>query len=283
MGNRCSTCGNENVTIFGRCSKHLTDKDRLESIGKVDEDIMTYFEKILEEVAPPSISTRLLEGQTYNQYINLKSRISKPRVILILPLHQIETNRLDDIVTEYLTMFFHSPVVLLKDYDLASLNIDAKLDTELIKSGLAINGYPMYEVNKIKDKIVKKNKPESILIAITEEHDISLNNEPTYGHLYHEEKIAIFSSLRLGLNNIEKLCKLITRAICHMIGMDHCVFFSCLLNDNDSYPMELCPCCLNKLYFTFDLHLEKRKFLLDNFFGKYKIKERRLTGPMLSL
>lgn len=55
---------------------------------------------------------------------------------------------------------------------------------------------------------------------------------------------------------LRRSCHTLAHEICHIFGMQHCVYFSCPVNgsnnldENDSRPMQLCPVCLRKLHST---------------------------------
>ena len=59
--------------------------------------------------------------------------------------------------------------------------------------------------------------------------------------------------------------------ICHMFGMKHCVYFSCLMNGSNhakeaiSRPTFLCPVCLRKLYFVCSFDIRERYQGMLNF------------------
>lgn len=63
-----------------------------------------------------------------------------------------------------------------------------------------------------------------------------------------EEKIKLYFIL------LKRICKVVIKNISHMFGLKNCIFFSCIMNgfgsikEFDSRPMELCPCCLRKVF-----------------------------------
>ena len=52
---------------------------------------------------------------------------------------------------------------------------------------------------------------------------------------------------------LQRSCKLLVHEVCHLLGLDHCIWFSCLMNgsghlhEDFSQPMTLCPVDLHKL------------------------------------
>ena len=53
---------------------------------------------------------------------------------------------------------------------------------------------------------------------------------------------------------LRRSCRTLAHEICHMFGMQHCIFFACVVNgsnnldENDSRPLHVCPVCLRKLH-----------------------------------
>ena len=53
---------------------------------------------------------------------------------------------------------------------------------------------------------------------------------------------------------LRRSCHTLAHEICHMFGMQHCIFFACAVNgsnnldENDSRPLHVCPVCLRKLH-----------------------------------
>jgi archaemetzincin len=68
---------------------------------------------------------------------------------------------------------------------------------------------------------------------------------------------------------VRRSCKVLAHEACHMFGMQHCVFFNCLMNgsnhlaESDRRPLHLCPVDLRKLQWTlgFDVTDRYRRLL----------------------
>lgn len=99
--------------------------------------------------------------------------------------------------------------------------------------------------------------------------DLFSNTTPTYvfGQATIKNRTGVFSFARFDpafydeprSANVETLilrrsCHTLAHEICHIFGMQHCIYFSCPVNgsnnldENDSRPMQLCPVCLRKLH-----------------------------------
>jgi archaemetzincin len=55
---------------------------------------------------------------------------------------------------------------------------------------------------------------------------------------------------------LRRACKVLVHETAHMFGLQHCIFFNCLMNgsnhlgESDRWPMHFCPVCLRKLQFS---------------------------------
>lgn len=74
-------------------------------------------------------------------------------------------------------------------------------------------------------------------------------------------------------------CRLIVHEISHLFGLDHCIWFSCIMNgsghleEDFKQPMFLCPVDLRKLQALFGFDVVSRYTQLAEFFRKNKMEE----------
>lgn len=53
---------------------------------------------------------------------------------------------------------------------------------------------------------------------------------------------------------LKRTCRVMVHEMCHMFGLKHCIFYSCLMNGSNHFeeserrPLGLCPICLRKLH-----------------------------------
>ncbi len=63
---------------------------------------------------------------------------------------------------------------------------------------------------------------------------------------------------------VRRSCKVLAHEACHMFGIEHCVFFNCLMNgsnhlaESDRRPLHLCPVDLRKLQWTLGFDVADR-------------------------
>lgn len=80
------------------------------------------------------------------------------------------------------------------------------------------------------------------------------------------------------------ILQVLTHEVCHLLGMHHCTFYSCLMNESsdvyeaESQPAFLCPICLRKLHKFLQFPIIERYELIKKFLKQYTDylpKERR--------
>ncbi|ESO92355.1 hypothetical protein LOTGIDRAFT_79079, partial [Lottia gigantea] len=63
---------------------------------------------------------------------------------------------------------------------------------------------------------------------------------------------------------LQRSCKLVVHEICHILGIDHCIFYDCCMNgsghleEDFQQPMFLCPVDLHKLQTLCGFDIKKR-------------------------
>jgi archaemetzincin len=93
-----------------------------------------------------------------------------------------------------------------------------------------------------------------------------------------EKNISVDEEERMKMI-IQRSCKLLVHEVSHILGVDHCIFFSCCMNgsghlkEDFSQAMHLCPVDLHKLNFLCGFDINERYRMLLDFFQKYDLKE----------
>ena len=81
---------------------------------------------------------------------------------------------------------------------------------------------------------------------------------------------------------LRRACKVLAHEICHMFGMYHCIYYSCLMNgsnhlaESDSRPMYLCPVCLRKLHHSIGFNPTDRYEALRGFYHSVGFEDAAL-------
>lgn len=110
-----------------------------------------------------------------------------------------------------------------------------------------------------------------------------------FGQANTKEKIGITSFARYGDYNtdstrrlvLNRLIKTTTHEFLHMLGLQHCIQFACVLNgsnsldESDKKPSIICPECLAKLDIIFPTFTEKYFPASLKFYQKYQFNEEQ--------
>lgn len=73
---------------------------------------------------------------------------------------------------------------------------------------------------------------------------------------------------------LRRSCKVLVHEMAHMFGLNHCIFFRCVMNgsnhlqESDARPLRLCPVCLRKLQFRIGFDVVNRYERLLRFYQK---------------
>lgn len=106
-----------------------------------------------------------------------------------------------------------------------------------------------------------------------------------FGQASLDERVGVYSFARYDPafygerrgNNYQKIllkrsCKVLVHEMAHMFGLQHCIFFKCVLNgsnhleESDARPLHLCLVCLRKLHFSIGFDVVERYRKLLNFY-----------------
>jgi archaemetzincin len=127
------------------------------------------------------------------------------------------------------------------------------------------------------------------LLAVTME---DLYPEPAWNYVFGQaslvERVGVYSFARYdpvfhgGVRErdqparmLRESCKVLAHETAHMFGLEHCIYFSCVLNganhlaESAAQPQHLCPVCLRKLQFSSGFDAVKRYETLTAFYRQH--------------
>lgn len=274
-------------------------EERIEAIGPIEgfEDKLkrTFTPNDdFEPVPVPSPGDWLYEhheeGQAFSDFVD--SNPNKPdenrNKIYLQPLGNFtkESGPAVENLRDYTGVFFSSEVEVLPPLDIK----EAKLTTRVTPYTKRPQILTLDILN-----LLKKNLPRDAfcLTAITME---DLYPHPTWNFVFGQaslrERVGVYSFARYGPTfygedrgeDYKKLmlwrsCKVLVHEICHQFGIEHCIFFHCVMNgsnhlkESDARPHHLCPVDLRKLHYSIEFDVVERYRRLQHFYEENGFEE----------
>jgi archaemetzincin len=224
-------------------------------------------------------------GQTFNQFVD--SKAAQPgkihSKIYLQPLGELPKSQIPllEKLREYAAAYFAMEVKVLPSLAISDNNLTTR-----------INPYTGNRQILTSDVLarLKKHIPSDAfcVLAITME---DLYPEPSWNFVFGQaslgERVGVYSFARYDPafygekrgKDYEKVllkrsCKVLVHETAHMFGLQHCIYFKCVLNgsnhlkESDSRPMHLCPVCIRKLQYSIGFDVVARYIKLLQFYKK---------------
>ena len=204
-------------------------------------------------------------GQSFAQYQQRhKQRIcNKYRTMYIQPLGEFTSaqQKLLAETTDFMGRFYGMPVKTLGSFSLEKLPTSAR---RIPAEGEA----PQILTHYLLDDVLKTRRPQDAVAVLGLTASDLWPGEGwnfVFGQASLTERVGVWSIHRFGDPDASeedyKLCLLRTLKVAvhetgHMLGFDHCIAFRCGMNgsnhlaESDRQPLEFCPECQSKLWWT---------------------------------
>jgi archaemetzincin len=238
-------------------------------------------------------------GQTFLDFV--KSRPNRPdarrNTVYLQPLDDFRKSNAPPIdkLVQFSEAFFVMNVEVLPVLATSSQRITTRL-----------NPYTHQEQLLTRDilRLLSKNLPENAfcVVAITMR---DLYPGPSWNFVFGEaslrDRVGVYSFARYdprfyGIDSsdrnyliLRRSCKVLAHETSHMFGIQHCIYFNCLMNgsnhleESDRRPLHLCPVDLRKLHYSIGFDINQRyRSLLEfatavHFDDEVQWLERRLS------
>jgi archaemetzincin len=274
--------------------KPPTDSERLQAIGSTNglsETLRKALEpgKQFEPITIPKPGDWLAEhqetGQGFDGFVG--SRSNRPdenhNKIYLQPLGQFLNGQVPLVETlgEYAGVFFAMEVKVRTPLTFDESNVTTRIN-QYTKKRQILTGDVL--------AILRRNLPSDAfcVLAVTME---DLYPKPSWNFVFGQAllrgRVGVYSFARYdpvfyGLKRskeyekilLQRSCRVLTHEAAHMFGLQHCIYFKCVLNgsnhlqESDSRPLHLCPVCLRKLQYSIGFDVVTRYRNLLHFYQK---------------
>jgi len=235
------------------------------------------------------LSSQKEDGQTFNKFLSDSYNIMSinRNIIYINPLQEMPEQFLNNLLLYCQSFFYPMKVKLINLVSLESLKIKSRINQYSKKI--------QYHAGQITSKTVKyvPNNGHCLIFILLDDLYPESSWNYVFGLSSYDERVGVFSFARFSSsfeNKNETIkfdnfllyssCSTLTHEICHTFGIEHCIYYTCLMNGCNSIeeakkqPLYECPICLRKLQYSigFDI-LERYKKMLNvtkKFGGNFK-------------
>ena len=214
-------------------------------------------------------------GQTFEQY--RRERVNRPdkirRKLYLQPLGEFPaaTSPNLDQLKQFAEAFFTLPVELRPAVDLAGLPITSRTHPNTRQRQLLTSDILAWLQTRLP-------KDAYCILAVTMADLYPADDwNFVFGQASLRERVGVYSFVRYDpgfygetqRDDARKLillrsCKVLAHETGHMFGLQHCVYFRCLMNgsnhpgESDDRPPHLCPVCLRKLHHAVGFDISSR-------------------------
>lgn len=220
-------------------------------------------------------------GQTFSEFVRSEPNLldDQRRLIYLQPLGDFATEFAPslDKLREFTEAYFTLETKLLP-----TLTIPADQVTTRIREGTERPQWLAADVLKILEPQLPPDAYCLVGVTLTDLYSYTTTTY-VFGQATIKNRTGVFSFARFDpafyddprpadaeTLILRRSCHTLAHEICHIFGMQHCIYFKCPVNgsnnldESDSRPMQPCPVCLRKLHSTigFDL-IERDRRLVD--------------------
>lgn len=262
---------------------HLAEATPLEKAAFEDDE--AFFEPLGKPGPNDWLAQHPEPGQTFPAYRSILPEVRpKPprKVLYVLPLGQFTSDNAPalDKLRDYCLAFFGMETRMLEPVAVSEVPATRRVNKNTQKTQMLTSDILAW--------LYTKRRPQDAyaLIAVTME---DLYPEESWNFVFGQASlrggVGVFSFARYdpaffaearndGTQALifRRSCKVLSHEMGHMFGIQHCVFFECIMNGSnhmaeaDDRPMHLCPVCLRKLHLATGFDLIKREEALKSFY-----------------
>ena len=223
-------------------------------------------------------------GQTFNQFLSDRYNIiaMNRNIIYINPLQDMPQEFLNNILLYCQSFFYPMEVKLTNLVSLKSLKVKSRINQYSKKI--------QYHADQILSRTEKYVPNDAHCVIFILFDDLYPENSWNYvfGLASYEQRVGVFSFARFSSSFESKnepiifdnyllycSCSTLTHEICHTFGLDHCIYYTCLMNgcnsmeESKKQPLYECPICLRKLQYSIGFEPLERYKKMENITKKF--------------
>lgn len=243
-------------------------------------------------------------GQSFDEFV--REGVARPSSIsnrlYLQPLGEFQRDQSPPVETlkEYAAAYFGLQVEVLSPWDFRGAGFRTRINPWTAKRQILTTDV----LTRLKTRLPKD---AFCVLAITME---DLYPHPSWNFVFGQassyHRVGVFSFARYDPAFygeardkdyreilLRRSCKVLVHEMAHMFGLDHCIFFRCVMNgsnhlqESDARPLNLCPVDLRKLQSSIGFDVVDRYERLLHFYQKVGLKGdarwmtkrlRRITG-----
>jgi archaemetzincin len=267
------------------------------ALDKLPEELRTAFlpRRDFEPIPAPSPNDWLAvhpeRGQTFDDFVTSQPKKPSPvrNTIYLQPLEDFETEDAPAIqhLARFASAFFAMPVEALAASAVSKQRITTRTNPQTRQLQLLTG-----DALGLLRRILPANA--FCVLGITMR---DLYPSPSWNFVFGEaslsDRVGVFSFARYdpefyGIQTAERdalmmrrSCKVLAHETSHMFGIQHCIFFNCLMNgsnhldESDRRPLHLCPVDLRKLHHSLGFDINQRYRALVEFTQQAGFEDER--------
>ncbi len=207
-------------------------------------------------------------GQSFDEFVKSKPNLPDKRrsKIYVQPLGEFPKGQISLVekLREYASIYFAMQVEILPCLTLSDDTITTRINPHTRNRQILAGDVLV---------LLRKNLPADAFCVLAITMD-DLYPEPSWNFVFGQaslrERVGVYSFARYdpafygdkrGKDYeqvlLRRSCKVLVHETSHMFGLEHCIYFKCVLNgsnhlqESDSRPLHLCPVCLHKAQYSF--------------------------------
>ncbi len=239
------------------------------------------FEPIPDPAPHDWLATHDEQGQTFEQFCSTESKIDPAASrVYLQPFDDLPPSASPclEAVASFCRAFFCLEVSVLPPLTLDARAAATRIDWQ--------SGAPQTYAGDLLVGLAAAGRPADALcvmgVTLRDLYPHAVVNF-AFGEASEQRRVGVFSMARFGPPYCDqsrqavrevltrRCCRVVAHEICHIIGIQHCIYYRCLMNgsadmaESDRRPLHICPVDLRKLHWAIHFDIVERYRRLQRF------------------